>query len=925
MEWQNASLIGDGSKNSESQRRITEAPIIDLYPKKEFSVPALPFLTVFEKLDIPALVIESDGKIWCVNQLLCKYFGVSEFDCNGKILYSLIPGLKNWVENEMSNCVPAELKLQLDAEAAVKKNCIVYIDPMVTGPQVFFIITLRDVRGDHNADSTYLHKSPLNLAINAIPGPALITRNNVIVYANQQAAVLFGSDHYYELAGQNLSDYFGEKASDSGGILLNSEDCLLKKTDGSSVLVRIESPMYESENYDEKLFRFQEIVPAELQRNKRFELCSMIHQIGDFYCVQDVHGTFEYINAAFTKFLGYENDEITGKHFSFLMQERSAQEKWQEIHSHLQSTGEFAGTILCRKKSGELFYYSLRMGVIKKNCRNSSGYITIGEDATARICAENEHLLKEERLRVIVEHITDIIFVIRGDGLVEYVSPSVFKSLSMLPEDIVDKDFFLLVNEEKKEEISKVFYVGATTDFRTFNFELEIRDKNGYYQTYHAAGEKYYEADRIIKFILVCRNIHQQKQLLDELTGYKDNLEQLVEHRTSDLTVLNRQLNNEISWRREVEQELLVKDERLALALEVSAYGLWDINLETDSIYYNERFADILGVPEGERTGLTVEYFESLIHKDDIYFFKDKFAKHLKGENDLFEIEVRILTKENVLKHISVRGKVVFRDPEGNPMRFIGRVEDISLRRKVEDKLEKALEREKELLDLKTQFISIVSHEYRTPLATILSSAEILEMYDGQLNQQARQEQLKKIELCVDEMSQLLEDVIVINKSDMGKLNHAVVEFDLISFSRNIIYDISGTCKQPPTVHFNALLKKLMVRSSPALYKQILGNLFTNAVKYTPHGKNISVMISARSPYVYLEVQDEGMGIQKDDQKLLFEPFFRGKNVGTISGSGLGLPIVKRSVDALQGKLSFVSQANIGSTFRVELPMEFQL
>ncbi len=121
MEWQNASLIGDGSKNSESQRRITEAPIIDLYPKKEFSVPALPFLTVFEKLDIPALVIESDGKIWCVNQLLCKYFGVSEFDCNGKILYSLIPGLKNWVENEMSNCVPAELKLQLDAEAAVKK------------------------------------------------------------------------------------------------------------------------------------------------------------------------------------------------------------------------------------------------------------------------------------------------------------------------------------------------------------------------------------------------------------------------------------------------------------------------------------------------------------------------------------------------------------------------------------------------------------------------------------------------------------------------------------------------------------------------------------------------------------------------------------------------------------------------------------
>jgi PAS domain S-box-containing protein len=450
-----------------------------------------------------------------------------------------------------------------------------------------------------------------------------------------------------------------------------------------------------------------------------------------------------------------------------------------------------------------------------------------------------------------------------------------------------------------------------------------MQNNKGEYNTFQVVGKAFTEKDDIKKIIVVCRNISQLRALLDELQQYKDNLEKLVSIRTSELRDTNELLNTEINSRKEVQEELSVKDERLSLALEVSAYGLWDINLEDGSIYHNERFSDILGIPADQKVLVDMNEFEKYIHPDDLYLFKDKFHNHILGKSEIFEMEHRIVLKDNFVKYVSLRGKVVARNSEGTATRFIGRIEDVSLYRKAEEELQKALEREKELNELKSRFISIVSHEYRTPLATILSSSEVLGLYEGKLTSLEKQKQISKIESCVDEMTQLLDNVIIINKYDMKKMDHSISEFDIVSFTRSVMEDILPGFKIAPRIQFSPSRKEITINSSPTLYKQILSNLLTNAIKYTQPDKMIEISISTNDSSVFIEVKDQGIGISNDDQKLLFELFFRGDNVGSIPGSGLGLPIVKRSVDALQGKLSVKSKINSGTTFTVELPINY--
>ncbi len=655
-----------------------------------------------------------------------------------------------------------------------------------------------------------------------------------------------------------------------------------------------------------------------------FDKCSMIERSNDFISIIDTNAQFEYLNPAFLKFTGYNPEDLLGKSITMFYSNFSNNEKVIELWENINNGQSYSGVVLCKKRSGELFYNENIINPVINSLGVVNGYMSMGRDVTSRIIFEQENKMQEERFRLIVENISDIIFLLTGDGNIEYVSPTV-SSLSYLPVELAGKEFVSLMEPKYRDEITGIFYQAASKKSMSFSFEICIADKNGIKNTFAASGKIFSEKDGINKFIIICRNINKQKQLLEELEQYKGNLEKLVEERTSELLSTNEKLSNEAAWRKEAEDELSVKDERLALALEVSAYGLWDINLESGSIYYNERFSDILNIPIDNKHVIDLKNFESFIHPDDLFLFKDKFRNHLSGKSDFFEMELRILINNDVMKYVSLRGKVVSRDSDGNPMRFIGRMEDITLRRSVEDKLQKALEREKELNELKSRFISIVSHEYRTPLSTILSSAEILELYEGQLNAQQKQDLYKKIETCVDEMIELLDDVITMSKYDLEKANYAISVFDIISFSKSIIHDISAGFKITPAIHFSSVLNEFEINSSPILYKQILTNLVTNAIKYTPVTKNIYIIIRKNVPFFSLEVKDEGIGIPDEDQKLLFEPFSRGKNVGSISGSGLGLPIVKRSVDSLQGKLTFESYLNLGTTFQIELPIDYNL
>jgi len=250
-------------------------------------------------------------------------------------------------------------------------------------------------------------------------------------------------------------------------------------------------------------------------------------------------------------------------------------------------------------------------------------------------------------------------------------------------------------------------------------------------------------------------------------------------------------------------------------------------------------------------------------------------------------------------------------------------------RKKAEADICKALEKEKELSELKSRFISMTSHEFRTPLAVIASSAGILKSFSHKLNEQQKQKHLQCIQTYVQHTTQLLDDILLINKAEAGKLSFEPNCLELVNFCHTLVEEIQLSSPQYH-LSFCAQYKdslsacdKFVAFMDKKLLRQILSNLLSNAIKYSPDSSNIQIDLSIQDKSVVFLIQDEGIGISPQEQQHLFEPFYRASNVGNVPGTGLGLVIVKKCVELHQGRITIASQVGFGTTFRVELPLIF--
>jgi signal transduction histidine kinase len=243
------------------------------------------------------------------------------------------------------------------------------------------------------------------------------------------------------------------------------------------------------------------------------------------------------------------------------------------------------------------------------------------------------------------------------------------------------------------------------------------------------------------------------------------------------------------------------------------------------------------------------------------------------------------------------------------------------VRERVEKQIRKALEKEKELTELKSRFISMASHEFRTPLTAILSTAELLRYYGQNWSEEKKQSYYDRISKAVQQMNQLLEDVLFLGKAEAGKLAFQPSPMDLNQFCRNLVEECQLLNKTEQTIVFSSQGEGSGVAVDEKLLRHILGNLLSNAIKYSPADSNIEFRLNCQEKEAIFQVRDRGIGIPKEDLPRLFESFHRAKNVGKISGTGLGLAIVKRSVDLHGGKILVNSAVGVGTTFTVTIPL----
>jgi signal transduction histidine kinase len=236
--------------------------------------------------------------------------------------------------------------------------------------------------------------------------------------------------------------------------------------------------------------------------------------------------------------------------------------------------------------------------------------------------------------------------------------------------------------------------------------------------------------------------------------------------------------------------------------------------------------------------------------------------------------------------------------------------------------LERALQKEQELSKLKTRFVSIVSHEFRTPLGIIGSSAEILEHYEGKLTAEQRKEHLHAITENVKRTARMMEDALALSRMDSGGVTFNPAPLDVRSFCERLCDEMrSATSKRNPIELEVARDIDRPLPLDESLLRHILTNLLSNAVKYSADGSPVKLRVARTSNGVCFEVEDHGIGIPEADRDRLFEAFHRADNVGQVHGTGLGLVIAKRCCDLHGGQLAFESENGRGTTFTVILPI----
>ena len=293
--------------------------------------------------------------------------------------------------------------------------------------------------------------------------------------------------------------------------------------------------------------------------------------------------------------------------------------------------------------------------------------------------------------------------------------------------------------------------------------------------------------------------------------------------------------------------------------------------------------------------------------------------------------ELQILEEEWSWQETTVYWEARFAISNGNEVLAI--IRNITDRKQAENELRETLKKERELNELKSRFISIASHEFRTPLTSIMGSTELIEHYNHKWTEEKKQVHYNRIYSNIKHMTQMLDEVLLVGKAEARKLEFNPAPMNVIQFCRSLVEELQQGAGREHTILFT--LQGLSTEceseadSSPCtaanldkkLLQYIVSNLLSNAIKYSPANSTIQLALTCQENQIEIQIQDEGIGIPEEDQLRLFEAFHRATNVEGIPGTGLGLVIVKNAVDLHGGSITINSKVGEGTTFTVTLPL----
>lgn len=366
---------------------------------------------------------------------------------------------------------------------------------------------------------------------------------------------------------------------------------------------------------------------------------------------------------------------------------------------------------------------------------------------------------------------------------------------------------------------------------------------------------------------------------------------------------------------------IIENESRLEWALNNAGDGVWDWDIQSGRVIFTESWCSMLGYRQADLDP-DLETWKRIVHPEDYAKAIDLLQSHLDGDTEFYESTHRLRTASGEWKWILDKGKVISFTPDGEPSRAIGKLTDLTEIKLAEEKLKLGLEKEKELNDLKSRFVSNASHEFRTPLASILITSDSLRQYWDKMDKEQIDSRLGRIQERVAYLTLIVNDVLELSRLQERKSGFNPEKIELVELCNSIIEETSAQSNIRRRIKFIHEHPQIFIHADRRLLIQVINNLVSNAIKYSSLEPEITVRLIIHDNKLELVVADNGIGIPEMDQKHLFEPFFRATNTGKRSGNGLGLNIVKESVAIHGGQISFESKPGKGTTFKIRFPDE---
>lgn len=530
----------------------------------------------------------------------------------------------------------------------------------------------------------------------------------------------------------------------------------------------------------------------------------------------------------------------------------------------------------------------------------------------------------KQQLNAVFRNATEGILLINKEGKIVLGNPCASRMFGYTDTSMLGIDVELLIPErirEKHVNFRRLFTSAPRTRSLRTGKDLFAVTRSGKEFPVEISLSYFYDHDELFVMVFVVditRRKEQEKKIASHYMTIQQLNEQLegeVKHRTgelenalTDVQKINTSLKLEIEERKQVEEKLK-KSQFLYTAIARNFPDGIIIVLDQDLRCVFMEGKDLRHGLVARDGDYSAEEISSILTTNA----QDQLKPAFRGMDTCFEVPIHGKTFEGISTAIANGAGVI------NEILVVLR--DVSKHKKLEKDLLNALEKERQLNLLKSRFVSSVSHEFRTPLSTILSSVFLLENYLGPDKQAQDNVHFNRIKRSVTGLTELLEDFLSLEKLEEGKVRVVYSEFYVSDFLRDLVDEMSAITKEDQKITYSFKGDEDLVMLDKNLLTNIISNLVSNAIKYSPPDGLIEIEAAVEENTFRFSILDHGMGIPESEQKHVFKRFYRAHNAVNIQGTGLGLNLVQKYVRLMKGTIRFTSNLKEGSVFYVSLPV----